>query len=304
MAELQTNVKQGAIIGGWVCFGVGILFMVHSLWAFIFYVPLFLAAFVLSIVAIAQRRGGGGLPLLLCCVIIPPIAFVYCFGLMAQRLQASHSLKSPSPSPSLETATPAQAQSVFSSEATSTLSRAELATTSSTPVEVAPQTFPESTFTATPNVWDASLATATPAQAQSKFTSEATPSPSPAELATTSSTPVEVAPQAFPESTFTATPNALDASLATATPTPSTYRVIGVSRGDYLNVREGAGSNYPVIATLEPGTGGIVLGTKRTANGETTWQEISIRGHSGWVNVDYIALETQAPASPTPSPAQ
>jgi len=35
-------------------------------------------------------------------------------------------------------------------------------------------------------------------------------------------------------------------------------------------------------------------------NGETTWQEISIRGHSGWVTADYIALETQAPASPTP----
>jgi len=248
MAEFLTNVKQGAVIGGWVCFGVGILFMVHSLWAFIFYVPLFLAAFVLSIVAMAQRRVGGGLALLLCCVIIPPIAFVYCLGLMAQRLQASDSLKSPSPSPWLETATPAQAQS--------------------------------------------------------KFTSEPTPTPSPAELATTSSTPVEVAPQTFPESTFTATPNALDASLATATPAPSTYRVIGVSRGDYLNVREGAGSNYPVIATLEPGTGGIVLGTKRTANGETTWQEISIRGHSGWVNADYIALETQAPASPTPSPVQ
>jgi uncharacterized protein YgiM (DUF1202 family) len=96
----------------------------------------------------------------------------------------------------------------------------------------------------------------------------------------------------------------LDASLATATPALSTYRVIGVSRDDYLNVREGAGSNYPVIATLEPGTGGIVLGTKRVANGETTWQEISIRGHSGWVNADYIALETQATASPTPSPAQ
>ena len=77
----------------------GILFMVHSLWAFIFYVPLFLATSVLSIVAMAQGRVRGGLTLLLCCVIIPPIAFVYCLGLMAQRLQASDSLKSRSPSP-------------------------------------------------------------------------------------------------------------------------------------------------------------------------------------------------------------
>src|SRR4029077_9229054 len=129
MAEVQTNVKQGAVIGGWVCFGVGILFMVHSLWAFIFYVPLFLAAFVLSIVAMAQRRVGGGMALLLCCVIIPPIAFVYCLGLMAQRLQASDSLKSLSPS-WLQTATPAQAQAQFTTEATPMPSPAELATTS------------------------------------------------------------------------------------------------------------------------------------------------------------------------------
>jgi uncharacterized protein YraI len=95
----------------------------------------------------------------------------------------------------------------------------------------------------------------------------------------------------------------LAASAVTATPAPSTYRVIGISSGDYLNVREGAGSNYPVVVALEPGTGGIVLGTKRAANGETTWQEIFVGGHSGWVNADYIALESQAPASATPSPA-
>ena len=277
MEELQTNVKQGAIIGGWVCFGVGILFMVHSLWAFIFYGPLFFAAFVLSIVAMAQRRIGGGLALLLCCVIIPPTAFVYGFGLMARRVQASNSLTSPSPSALPETAPPTQSQSEFTSQTTPTPSPAELATTSSTPVA--------------------------PTQSQSEFTSETTPTLSPAELATTSSTPVEVAPQAFPEPTFTATPNALDASAVTATPAPSTYRVIGISSGDYLNVREGAGSNYPVVATLEPGTDGIVLGTRRASNGETTWQEISVGGHSGWVNADYIALETQAPTSATPSPA-
>ena len=206
-----------------MCFGVGMGFMFLSLLAVTFYAPLFFAAFVLSIVAIAQRRVAGGLTLLLCCVIIPPLTFL---GLTARLLQPSDSLKSPSPSTS------------------------------------------------------------------------------PAKLATTSSTPVEVAPQTFPGPTFAAAPNALDASVPTATPAPATYRVIGVSRGDYLNVREGAGSNYPVVARLEPDTGGITLGTKRTANDETTWQEIFVDGHSGWVNADYIALETQAPASLTPSPAQ
>jgi Bacterial SH3 domain len=268
MAELQTNIKKGAVIGGWVCFGVGTAFMFLSLWAVIFYAPLFFAAFVLSIVAMAQGRVAGGLTLLLCCVIIPSLTFL---GLMARLVQPPDSLMSPSPSTSLETATPTLTRGATPP------SPAELATTSATPIA--------------------------PTQSQSEFTSETTPTPSPAELATMSSTPVEVAPQAFPEPTFTITPNALDASAVTATPAPSTYRVIGISSGDYLNVRDGAGSNYPVVATLEPGTGGIVLGTKRAANGETTWQEIFVGGHSGWVNADYIALETQAPTSPTPSPA-
>lgn len=129
-------------------------------------------------------------------------------------------------------------------------------------------------------------------------TVEATASPTPAESTTTRSTPVKVGSQAL----LGLAPNASDAYVATATPAPATYRLIGVSRGDYLNIRAGAGSNYPVVARLEPDTGGITLGTKRTANGETTWQEISVRGHSGWVNADYIARESQtAPESPSPA---
>lgn len=264
MDEFRTNVRQGALIGGWVCFVVGAGLMAFSLWAVILYAPLFFAAFVLSIIAMAQGRVAGGLTLLLFCVIIPSLTFM---AVMA-RLQP----KSPSPSMSLETATPA-----LTSAATASPSTAVLATTSSTPVA--------------------------PTQSQSEITSETTPTPSPAEIATTSSTPADAAPQTFPEPTFTATPNALNASAVTATPAPATYRVIGISSGDYLNVREGPGSNYPVLAALDPGTGGIVLGTKRASNGETIWQEIFVGGQSGWVNVDYIALETQAPTSATVSPA-
>src|SRR6266568_1902827 len=105
MADVQTNVKQGAVIGGWVCFGVGVAFMLLSLWAFIFYAPLFFAAFVLSIVAMAQRRVAGGLTLLLCCVIIPPLTF---FGLMAYYAQSLNSSKSGSTSTALSTASPTQ----------------------------------------------------------------------------------------------------------------------------------------------------------------------------------------------------
>jgi len=71
--EIRTNVKQGALLGGCVCFILGILFMFLTLWSVIFYVPLFFAAFVLSIVAMAQRRVAGGVLLLLGTIIIPPI---------------------------------------------------------------------------------------------------------------------------------------------------------------------------------------------------------------------------------------
>jgi uncharacterized protein YgiM (DUF1202 family) len=101
------------------------------------------------------------------------------------------------------------------------------------------------------------------------------------------------------------TPHASDAPVATAaTPPRATYQVIGIPQGDYLNVREGAGSDYQVVTTLEPGTRGILLGTERVANGATTWQEITVRGQTGWVNAAYIALETQATTLQTPSPTE
>jgi len=89
--------------------------------------------------------------------------------------------------------------------------------------------------------------------------------------------------------------------VATATSPRATYQVIGIPEGDYLNVREGAGSDHQVITRLDPGTGGILLGTKRIANGATTWQEITVHGQTGWVNAAYIGLETQLPTSPTES---
>ena len=86
--------------------------------------------------------------------------------------------------------------------------------------------------------------------------------------------------------------------MAPATPATITYRVVKISQGDYLNVRTGAGSKYPIVMRLEPGSGGIVLGANRVANAETMWQEIIVNGRIGWVNADYIAPETQSVASP------
>jgi uncharacterized protein YgiM (DUF1202 family) len=89
--------------------------------------------------------------------------------------------------------------------------------------------------------------------------------------------------------------------MATAQLPRATYQVIGIPLSDYLNVREGAGSDYQVVTKLEPGTGGILLGSERVTKGGTTWQEITIHGQTGWVNAAYIGLETQSPTSPTES---
>ena len=94
------------------------------------------------------------------------------------------------------------------------------------------------------------------------------------------------------------TPTVFDGNVASATPAFATYRVIKIAKGDYLNVRTGAGSKYPVIMKLEPDTGGIVLGAMRVANAETMWQEIIVNGRTGFVNADYLGPATQPSTSP------
>ena len=78
-AEAKHPIKQGAIIGGWLCFAFGAAIMHFSLWGLPIYGPLLLAAFVLSIAAMSQRRIVGGILLLLTTLIVPPVQF-FCTG--------------------------------------------------------------------------------------------------------------------------------------------------------------------------------------------------------------------------------
>jgi cytoskeletal protein RodZ len=151
---------------------------------------------------------------------------------------------------------------------------AESATRSSPPVETASQSLPSAAPAETPTM----------------------------QSATTSSPPVETALGSSPSPAAAETPYVSDASVATAPAAPATYQVVGVHPGDYLYVREGAGSDYQTVTKLEPGTGGIQLGTNRVVSGATTWQEITVRGQTGWVNSAYIAPASDVPASsPTES---
>ena len=75
--EVQTNVKQGALIGGCVCFVVAAICLIAPFPTFFLWIPLAVAAFILSIVAMSQRRVFGGLCLLLLTVIGVPILWAY-----------------------------------------------------------------------------------------------------------------------------------------------------------------------------------------------------------------------------------
>ena len=86
-SEVKTNVKQGALIGAFVCFAIGIVLMFFSLWTFIIYSPLFLAAFILSIVAMAQKRIAGGIGALLLTLIVPPLIFFILVAVRSEDTQ-------------------------------------------------------------------------------------------------------------------------------------------------------------------------------------------------------------------------
>lgn len=185
--------------------------------------------------------------------------------------------------------------------ASPTPATAESATRSSPPVEMALQSSASPTARETPTA-ESATRSPPPIETASESSPSAAAAQTPtAESATTSSPPVETPSESSSSPTAAETPYASDASVATAPPPQATYQVIGIPPGDYLNVREGAGSDYQVVTKLEPGTGGILLGTKRVASGATTWQEITVHGQTGWVNAAYIAVETQVPASPTES---
>lgn len=80
--------RQGAVIGGWVCLAIGTALMFWTLFSFLLYLPLFLAAFALGIVAIAQRRLWNGIPILLLSVVIPVV-----IGFTLGAFRASEALK-------------------------------------------------------------------------------------------------------------------------------------------------------------------------------------------------------------------
>jgi hypothetical protein len=76
--ELRTG--QSAVIGGWVCLGVGFGLQLASGFLFLLYGPIYLAAFILGIVALAQSRPAHGVALLLLSLFAPLFGMAAAIG--------------------------------------------------------------------------------------------------------------------------------------------------------------------------------------------------------------------------------
>jgi hypothetical protein len=76
-----------------------------------------------------------------------------------------------------------------------------------------------------------------------------------------------------------------------------TYDVAGC---EFLNMREGPASTYPINQRLQSGVNGIVLIGKPVFNGATKWQQVNSRDVIGWVNAYYIkeSIQPQPAARP------
>lgn len=166
-----------------------------------------------------------------------------------------------------------------------------------------------------PTTAHSSPPTSTPRATATPFYSEATPRsstslfpplPSYSPSAARSETPilrataVEATQRAAQAATPMQTPGASPVQTASVYPTVSpsasplltpTYKVVGVRAGDFLSLRGGPGSSYPLIARIPPSMRGILSAGTRAENGSTIWQQISVRGYTGWVNKDYLEEE-------------
>lgn len=72
---------------------------------------------------------------------------------------------------------------------------------------------------------------------------------------------------------------------------PGFYSVVGIDRNDSLNVHNGPGSNYQVVAKLPNGSQGIQIVGLPVMNGTTEWVRIHFKNQTGWVAKAYMKAQ-------------
>lgn len=76
--------------------------------------------------------------------------------------------------------------------------------------------------------------------------------------------------------------------------TPESYfMVINVASDDVLNVRSGAGVEYPIVGTIPYNGTDIQVTGPTMVVGESSWAPILYEGFSGWVNLRFLAAQPQ-----------
>jgi hypothetical protein len=248
---VQTNVKQGALLGGLVCFLLGMGFMYFSLFSFIFYGPLFLVALILSVVAMAQGRVAGGVILLLVNLVVPTI-----FGLILFSERASNALAS------VAAATPAQAAPANIADSTLPMSTTTRMDTASTPASSSTTT-PTSSLTNTspvvmpqpspPKVADPETAAlVTNAAPISSTQLEKAPDTDSAVATTTDTTSNNASSTSATNAAPAAAPEAPAIANATQTPAPNQIsEAFGMKLGDIFDPANATGTGTLTNGTPE-----------------------------------------------------
>jgi SH3-like domain-containing protein len=135
--------------------------------------------------------------------------------------------------------------------------------------------------------------TETPVEATPTEEVEVLPTEEPTAESTLLATPTIQADEETSASTVTPEATSTDAPTATRTPLPSPTsttadEVIGtVSAQQAVNVRQGPGSDFPVVDVLQPGDRVAVIG----ANEDDSWYNIRLEdGTEGWISAQLLEL--------------
>ena len=180
-----------------------------------------------------------------------------------------------------------------------------LPTFTAVPTKVPTETvMPTKAATETAVPTKAATETAVPTEAATETavpTKAATETAVPTEAATEIAMPTKAATEtAMPTKAATETAMPTKAPTATSLPTkeatPVIYRderytVVGVIPDDTLNLRAGAGVEFPVVTQVAPATQNIRIAQGELGVDNGTWVFVNVDDQLGWVNLAFLAIQ-------------
>jgi hypothetical protein len=70
---------------------------------------------------------------------------------------------------------------------------------------------------------------------------------------------------------------------------PRIFEITAVPEGETLNIRSGPGLNFPIVAKLANGVGGVQIRGEAVLNEKDEWVPIIVRGTKGWTRPKFLA---------------